>query len=219
MENEEKIQIVIDSRELRSLVVRKLFELGVQIKTEPLEIGDFLLSDQVAVERKTVQDFLNSIIDGRLFEQLSQMSKQFPKPLLIVEGNQDIYSLRAMHPNAIRAAIASIAVDFRIPIIYSQSEEETALFLYTIAKREQIECKKSVKIRGEKKPLSDKFLQEYLVAGLPGVGIGIAKNLLRHFKTVEKVFTASEEELKAVEKIGQKKAEKIRQILTKEYQE
>jgi ERCC4-type nuclease len=219
METEEKVQIVIDSRELRSNVVKKLYELGVEIKTEPLEVGDFLLSDEVAVERKTIGDFLSSIIDGRLFQQLSQMSKHFAKPVVIVEGNEDIYSIRAMHPNAIRAAIASIAVDFRMPVIYSQSEEETALFLYTIAKREQIESKKSVNIRGAKKPFSNKFLQEYLVTGLPGIGIGIARNMLKHFKTVEKIFTASEEELQNVEKIGEKKAKKIKEILTKEYAE
>jgi Fanconi anemia group M protein len=216
---EEKVTIVTDMREMRSMVVKKLFELGVEIKTEPLEIGDFLLSNEVAVERKTTNDFLQSIIDGRLFQQISNMVKCFPKPVIIVEGSEDIYSLRGMHPNAIRAAISSIAVDFRLPIIYSQSEEETALFLFTIAKREQIDNKKEVNIRGEKKPLTDKFLQEYLVAGLPGIGIGIARNLLRHFKTVEKVFTANEEELKDVEKIGKKKAEKIRYVLTKEYKE
>ena len=216
---ENKIKIVVDSRELRSNVAKKLYELGVEIQSEPLEVGDFLLSDEVAVERKTVDDFLQSIIDGRLFSQLSHMVTCFAKPIVIIEGEEDIYTLRQIHPNAIRAAIAAIAVDFRVPIISSQSEEETALFLYTIAKREQTEKNKSVNIRGEKKPLSDKFLQEYLVAGLPGIGIGIARNMLKHFKTVEKVFTANEKELEAVEKIGKLKAKKIRETLTKEYKE
>ena len=215
----DKIKIVVDSRELRSNVAKKLYELGAEIQSEPLEVGDFLLSDEVAVERKTVDDFLQSIIDGRLFSQLSHMVTCFAKPIVIIEGDEDIYNLRMIHPNAIRAAIAAIAVDFRVPIISSQSEEETALFLYTIAKREQIEKNKSVNIRGEKKPLSDKFLQEYLVAGLPGVGIGIARNMLKHFRTVEKVFTANEKELEEVDKIGKLKAKKIRETLTKEYKE
>jgi len=216
---ENKITIVVDSRELRSNIAKKLYELGVEVKSEPLEIGDFLLSNEVAVERKTVDDFLQSIIDGRLFTQLPNLVKCFPKPILIIEGDEDIYNLRMIHPNAIRAAIASVAVDFRVPIINSQSEEETALFLYTIAKREQVESKKGINIRGEKKPLSDKFLQEYLVAGLPGIGIGIARNLLKHFKTVEKIFTAEEKSLEDVEKIGKQKAKKMREILTKEYKE
>jgi Fanconi anemia group M protein len=216
---ENKIKIVIDTRELRSSVAKKLFELGAEVVTEPLEVADFILSDHVAVERKTIDDFIQSIIDGRLFEQMEHLKKCFEKPIVIVEGDEDIYSIRQIHPNAIRAAISAIAVDFRVPIIYTQSEEDTALFLYTIAKREQIENKKEVNIRGEKKPLTDKFLQEYLVAGLPGIGVGIARNLLKHFKTVQKVFTANEEELKKVEKIGKKKAKKMREILTKVYNE
>ena len=216
---ENKIKIVIDTRELRSSVAKKLFELGAEVVTEPLEVADFILSDHVAVERKTIDDFIQSIIDGRLFEQMEHLKKCFEKPIVIVEGDEDIYSIRQIHPNAIRAAISAIAVDFRVPIIYTQSEEDTALFLYTIAKREQIENKKEVNIRGEKKPLTDKFLQEYLVAGLPGSGVGIARNLLKHFKTVQKVFTANEDELKKVEKIGKKKAKKMREILTKVYNE
>jgi len=216
---ENKIKIVIDTRELRSSVAKKLFELGAEVVTEPLEVADFILSDHVAVERKTIDDFIQSIIDGRLFEQMEHLKKCFEKPIVIVEGDEDIYSIRQIHPNAIRAAISAIAVDFRVPIIYTQSEEDTALFLYTIAKREQIENKKEVNIRGEKKPLTDKFLQEYLVAGLPGIGVGIARNLLKHFKTVQKVFTANEDELKKVEKIGKKKAKKMREILTKVYNE
>jgi len=216
---ENKIKIVIDTRELRSSVAKKLFELGAEVVTEPLEVADFILSDHVAIERKTTDDFIQSIIDGRLFEQMEHLKKCFEKPVVIVEGDEDIYSIRQIHPNAIRAAISAIAVDFRVPIIYTQSEEDTALFLYTIAKREQIENKKEVNIRGEKKPLTDKFLQEYLVAGLPGIGVGIARNLLKHFKTVQKVFTATEDDLKKVEKIGKKKAQKIKDILTKVYSE
>ena len=138
---------------------------------------------------------------------------------MIVEGIEDIYSERMMHPNAIRGTIAALAIDFRIPIIQTTSEEETAIFLYMIAQREQLDLKKKVSLRGEKKPYSDKLLQEYIVTSLPGIGRGIAQNMLKKFKTVERIFTAKEKDLMEVEKVGKKKAKRIREILTKEYDE
>ena len=121
----------------------------------------------------------------------------------------DIYSKRNIHPNAIRGAIAALAIDFRIPIIQTTCEHETALFLYMIATREQLDKKVMVSLRGEKKPIDNKKLKEYIVSGLPKIGRGTAQKLLQHFKNTESIFTASEKELQKVEKIGKKKAELI----------
>jgi Fanconi anemia group M protein len=89
--------------------------------------------------------------------------------------------------------------------------------MITIAKREQEENSKDFGIRGERKPLSDTELQEYIMSGLPGVGPSLAKSLLSKFKTIEKIVNASEDELKEVDKIGSKKALEIQRILKKEY--
>lgn len=213
-----EVKIIVDTREMRGNLAKKLFELGAKIESKQLQVGDFILSDRVCVERKTVKDFLQSIIDGRLFSQISSLGKNFEKPLIIVEGIDDIYTKRNIHPNAIRGAIASLAVDFRIPIIQTSGEEETALFLFMIASREQLDKKISISLRGEKKPLDNMLLQEYIVSSLPGIGREIARNLLKHFKTIKNIFNADIKELKKVEKIGDKKAEKIKEILEKEYE-
>jgi Fanconi anemia group M protein len=211
------MHIIVDSREMRTNIVKTLFELGVEIQSKMLPVGDFILSESVGVERKTKADFLGSIIDGRLFEQVSNLCNSFEKPVLVLEGVEDIYSLRQMNPKAIRGALSSLAIDFRLPIIWTDSEEETAQFIYTIAFREQIVQKKPVYLRGEKKPLTDNELREFLVSGLPGVGTELAKNLLKHFKTVENIFTSGEEKLKKTPKIGEKKAKKIREIVSGGY--
>jgi len=46
----------------------------------------------------------------------------------------------------------------------------------------------------------------------------LAERLLKHFKTVENVFTAKEEELMKVEGVGKERAKKIREVLTAEYE-
>jgi len=214
----EKIKIIVDTREMNSWVVKRLFEFGVEIETKMLKCGDFILSEEVGVERKNANDFLKSIIDGRIFKQAESLIDSFKKPLILIEGIEDIYHIRNIHPNAIRGALSSLCVDFGIPIIYSKNEEDSAQYLYLIAKREQIQLKKEVNLRGERKPLGIKELQEYIVAGLPNVGIQIAKNLLSHFKTIEKIFTASEKELSKVKGVGKGRSKLIRRILTKEYE-
>lgn len=212
------LKIIVDVREIGTNVVKKLYKLGVKIESKKLEVGDFILSERVCVEKKTVRDFLQSLIDGRLFEQVKNLVENFEKPLIIVEGDRNMYTERMIHPNAIRGAIAALAIDFRVPIIQTISEEETALFLYSIASREQIDKKISISLHGKKKPILDEYLQEYVVSSLPGIGREIARNLLKHFKTIRNLFNADVDELKKVKNVGKKKAERIVSIITKKYE-
>jgi len=183
-----------------------------------MPVGDYILSDRVCVERKTAEDFLQSIIDRRLFSQLENMKSNFKNPLLIVEGEQLLDSGRNIHPNAIRGALASICIDYSIPIIWTSTQMDTAHQLYMIAKREQLEEKRSIGIRGKKKTKSLAEMQEFLIAGIPKISTEKARNLLKHFQTPEKVFRASETELKKVDGIGDDLARQIRQLMSKKYE-
>ena len=111
------------------------------------------LSDEVAIERKTKNDFISSIMDKRLHKQAKELVENFKKPLMIIEG-AELYSSGYIHPNAVRGAIASIAVDFGIPIIPTRSPEDTAAMINRIAIREQTHEKSEIQIRTEKKPLT-----------------------------------------------------------------
>ncbi|MBS3162980.1 DEAD/DEAH box helicase [Candidatus Woesearchaeota archaeon] len=212
-----KIKIYADSREKASGVMKYLVENNIDVKMQNLDVGDFQLSDNVIVERKEVKDFVDSIIDKRLLDQVKDMKLNFEKPLIIIEGNDDIYSVRNIHANAIRGMLAWITIDMKIPVVHTRDSRDTAEMLITIAKREQGDSLGNFSIRGEKKPLSDKELKEFIIAGLPGVGTQLARNLLEEFRTVKNVVNASNEELQKVEKIGKKKAEDIRKILDEKY--
>jgi len=213
-----EVVIFADDREAATLVVAELRKLCA-VQTKRLEVADFLLSDDVAVEKKTISDFLQSLIDGRLFSQLAAMKDNFEKPLLIIEGGDGLFLRRAIHPNAIRGALAAIALDYGVPIIWTADEEDTAATLFVIAKREQLERKRSVSIRGKRKVWPLSYQQKFLVAGLPSVSTVLAERLLRKFKTPARVFAASELALTKVEGIGEEKAKRIREILESEYAE
>lgn len=212
----EKLRIIADHREVPSGVVKRLFEAGVEVETRQLEVGDYIVSTEVGVERKSTRDFVQSILDRRLLEQARLLKESFPSPLLIVEG-EDLYTVRGVHPNAIRGALLALAVDFGIPILWSRDESETASFLHLLAKREQVERGRPVAVRGERKGLTLEEKQRFLVEGLPGISAVLARRLLEHFGTVERVMTASEKELQQVHGIGLEKAKEIREVLASPY--
>ncbi len=211
--DEDKIEIYIDDRE--NSIAKKLSKKEIKLHKKRLKVGDVIVSDRVAVERKKTEDFVDSLLDNRLFEQAREI-KQFEKPIIIIEG-QNLYKHRDVHPNAIRGAITSITVDYEIPIIWSEDKDETVELVTSIAKREQKDNQREVSIRGQSNTRTQKELQEFIVAGLPGVNTKIARRLLSEFGTIQKVFTAETEELKSVEGIGDKKANKIKSLLKQDY--
>lgn len=213
-----KIEVIVDNRELRGKIGRELFKLDIEVVPKQLEIADFLISNEVAIERKSVSDFVNSIIDKRLFKQARDLKENFRKPIFLVEGEKDIYSVRNVHPNAIRGALSSLAINFSIPILWTESEKDTAKLLKTMARREQEEKEKAISIRGERKPLRGKRLQKYIVESFPNIGPKLAENLLERFKTIKNIVNADLKELKEVEKIGDKTASRLKGILEKEYE-
>lgn len=211
--------IFADYREKGSGVLKELVNLGVSLKLEMLQVADYVLSPRCAVEFKTVEDFAQSIIDGRLLEQLKQIKQHYDRPVIIVEGSQDLFKVRNIHPNAIRGMLATIAVSYGIPIIYTKDAKDTAAQLLAIARREQEFQKETFQPHAEKPASTLQEQQEYIVSSLPSVGLNLAKELLKHFKSVKGIINASEEELKKVEGVGEKKAKSIKDAVEKEYQE
>jgi len=214
----DKIKIFADHREKSSGVIKSLMDLDVDIKLDKLETADYVLSSRVGIEMKTPEDFVNSIIDGRLLNQIKDLKQNFEKPLVIIEGSQDIYSIRKVHKNAIQGMLATIAISYGIPIIQTKDHQETASLLRAIAKREQDTTTKDFDLHSEKKPLTLKQQQEYIVSSFPGIGPTLAKPLLKKFKSVKKIVNAKKEKLEKVAKIGSIKAEDIRKVLDDEYE-
>ncbi len=215
---EEKLKILADIREKYSGVVSALYDEGALIELKALPIGDFLCSSRAAVEVKRPSDFVNSIIDGRLLQQLKELKENFERPVVIIEGagEQDLYSIRNVHPNAIRGMLATIAVSYRIPILYSKNPKDTAGFLIAIARREK-EANAPEPSLHNRKPATLAEKQEYTIASLPGIEVKLARALLQKFGSVAEIMSATEEQLQKVELVGPKKAAEIRRVIESEY--
>lgn len=215
---EDKIKIFVDYREKGSGTIKELIDMEVDLKLDSLPTADYILSSRVGVELKTVEDFIDSIIDGRLLQQIKSLKNNFERPLLVIEGLEDIYSVRNVHANAIRGMLAAITVSYGVPILYTKDFKDTASILNIIAKREQEEAGKDFSLHPQKRILSIKEQQEYIISSLPGVGSALARPLLKYFKSVKNVMNAEQKELENVGKIGKRKAERIKDIVDRDYQ-
>ena len=204
-------RVVVDTREKNSLVIAELCRLGAEIALEQLEIGDYLIAETI-IERKTFQDFISSIFNKRLVEQLANMQK-YESRILILEG-KDFEELEdtKINPNAIRGMILSISLDFKTPIIFTQDAEDTARFLLVLAKR-QLKGKTGFTLHS-RKPASKKEQKQYIIESFPNIGPKNAKKLLKKFKTIKNIINAPEEELER--EIGKSKAEEFK-LIDEEY--
>ncbi|MBI2652510.1 DEAD/DEAH box helicase [Candidatus Woesearchaeota archaeon] len=216
---EEKTKIFADYREKGSGTIKELAENNVIVNLEKLEYADYVVSSRCGIEIKTVEDFVNSIIDGRLLEQVKNLKNNFERPIIVIEGTQDIYGVRNVHHNSILGMMATIAVSYGIPIIQTRNFKETSALLQIIARREQEEIGRDFSLHADRKPATLKEQQEYLVSSLPGMGLALAKPLLKHFKTIKNLVNATEKELQEVEKIGPIKAKQIKDVVEGEYKE
>jgi ERCC4-type nuclease len=215
IKKEKPIKIIVDHRERNSLVPSELKKAGFKLEIKELKVADFIVRN-VAIERKTVNDFISSMKSRRLIKQLEEI-QQYKNRLLIIEGidEQELYTdsneIIGMHPNAIRGFLLSILLKYKVPIIFSKNAEDTAKFITLIGKKK---TNAELSLNVNKKSLNQKERMEFIIEGFPGIGPKTAKKLLKKFKTLKELVNASEEELK--ELIG-KKAELIFKIINKKY--
>ncbi|UCD02966.1 MAG: hypothetical protein JSV63_04255 [Candidatus Aenigmatarchaeota archaeon] len=217
---EKKVEIIADHRERKTKTYEWLKTFNVNISEKQLDVADYIVSDGIGIERKTIDDFLTSFFNQRLFEQLEKMAESFEKPLLIIEGDPNmLFEARNVHPNSIHGILSFITLDHKIPIIWTQNPKVTASQIYWIGHREQIKKSDRVQARVCKKSKNSKDQQEFIVSGLPKINSVISRRLLKEFGTVKKVFSAKEDKLMKVEGIGKKKASEIWCLLNEKYDE
>ena len=215
-ESEFKPEIIVDFREAFSIKL-KLSELGSRVVEKSITPADYVLSENCAVERKTLKDFLRSIYDGRLFEQVERLAKAYEKPILIVEG----YMLQGLedveNPKIFWGALARVLAECGVSVIFTPDERGTALFLYSLSEKLQKESERRVLAKRKPRVYTLREKQLLILQGLPNIGPERAAKLLERFGTLRRVFQASERELLSVEGFGKKIVRQIREILDTKY--
>jgi len=201
-----KLTIIADNRERSSGVPNMLTNAGINVKMEQLSVGDYMIADDIVIERKTNIDFVQSIITGHLFNQCSKLRKTGKVPLIIVEGNP-YKTAHNIKPEAIKGALLSVNLRWQIPIIRSSGKDDTVR-LIIMASQQQTSPPTFIRRIGKKPKIIQKQ-HNYFVQSMPSVGSALAQRLLIHFGSIEKIILADTDSLKMVEGIGKTKATKL----------
>ncbi|HJJ31526.1 MAG TPA: DEAD/DEAH box helicase [Methanocorpusculum sp.] len=220
-DEEERPTVIIDNREMSAKVAEELSNLGAHVVLEHMAAGDYAVGDRILIERKTVQDFVDTLVDRDLFGQMKNLAESSIRPILIIEGGgiSDLYSARNIHPNAIRNTLASIAADYDVSILFTKDAAETARMIFAFAKRENSDERRE---RSKHKSKSSQVESEavlYILTAFPSVGPKAARDLLTAFGSLRGVLSATKEELLGVKGIGEKTASAIISALEKKWNE
>lgn len=203
------IRIVADDREPVAVLASIRALPGAEVTLARLPVGDFLVGDRLLVERKSLQDFAVSLIDGRLFSQASALANSGRRTLMILEGPPLSLAHSGIRREALQGALITISLIYGIPVLRSLNPEETGrLILY--AEKQRRACVSGALRRPGYRPKGRRQRQLFLLQGLPGVGPAKANKLLAAFGSVEGVCRADAVSLAEVPGVGRKTADAIR---------
>jgi len=218
---EENITIIVDGREAGTAakIIKGLVERGVHIKTEVLEKGDYVLSDECAIERKTVNDFVYTLTRRYLFEQLFRLRDAYPKALILLEGYLPIiYKFSHIQPAAVWGALFTLAKT-GISIVNTASQKETIDFLYVAARQEQLVEKRTPIVHAFKKTETTAEAQVYFIASLPNIGREKATAILKSYQTPINAVINVNDWSKTVYGLGPVITDKAKEVLSTPYKE
>lgn len=206
------VKIYADMREAKSGVIKALSGMeNIELSVGELPCGDYVLSPEVAVERKSANDFVLSVMSGRVFEQVGRMKMDFKRPIVMIEGDP-LKTRSQIDPKAVAGAISSLIAIQEVSVIMVADAAETAVMLSTMAKHLQEGLGYEINLH-PKKPKPNPDAAQYVISSLPGVGPGNAKKLLDHFGSIIRVMTATTEEIMKVKGIGPKTAVRIHELI------
>ncbi|MBT3285194.1 hypothetical protein HN807_08010 [Candidatus Bathyarchaeota archaeon] len=189
----EQLHICVDSNEAskRKDIITYFKFNGFDVEIKPLDVCDYVVSDRVGVERKDASDFIGSMKDGRVFSQAKGMAEIYEKPVIILEGAMKKALKRSrMKQSSIYGALSSLALDYGVNIIPTDDPQSTAILLHRMAYREQVKESRTIQLRSVDRSLPMHQQQQYLLSGLPQIGVTLAEELLNTFETPYRVIMA-----------------------------
>lgn len=213
--------IIVDSREANTAarIVKGLRERGIDLRIEALQKGDYILSDECAVERKTVQDFVYTLTRRHLFKQLFKLREVYPKAIILLEGYLPIiYKYSKIKPASVWGAMFHLAKN-GIGMINTTSYKETIDFLYVAARQEQMTDERIPTVHPIKKCETTSDAQIFFIASLPNIGKERAVAILKKYQTPLNAMINVDEWPRNVHGLGPKIRSKVKKVLTSTFKE
>lgn len=201
------LKIITDYREEPSGIPGLLLQADAEVSFVALKTGDYVINNEMIVERKSAEDFIQSLVSDRLFTQCARLEKSPMRPFLLLEGNP-FRTAHQIDRQAVKGALLSVIASWHIPVIYSKNTEDTVNLLLMLG-HQALKQSHLIRVNGYKpKRLKSRRLR--FLQGLPNTGPVMAERLYQHFGSIEAIVNAGVKELQNVEGVGKKTAERIR---------
>ena len=210
------LHIYIDDREKdeeRIDAIKKEFHSDVSIKR--LLTGDVVIvqdnKPDIAIEIKTLQDFIQSCRNRRIQKEVLNMKKIYPFSFVIIYDN-DKLNTQYVKPQTLNEKygnIVSITQRYKVPVIQCQNTNHL------------VKCIKAIisNVNKNDEPIEQPIVRSKdsneminVLIGLPKVGKKMARTLLDTFKTPGGVFNASDDELNSVPRLQKQSKEAIKRM-------
>ena len=209
------IRIVIDDRERSPAVLAALrtFE-GVESRVARLDIGDYAVGPNLVVERKTVSDFVQSVIDGRLFRQARRLSRSSSGlRFLVLEGADRDLRKAGLSLHAVHGTLITLTLVFGLPVLRTQGPVETAHLLVIAGRQLRRRMTSPLRLHPSVNAPA-RSAQLRMLLAIRDIGPLRASALLEHFGSIRSLSAATVDELAAVQGIGLRTARTVHWALT-----
>ncbi|KAG9288310.1 hypothetical protein G9A89_021341 [Geosiphon pyriformis] len=222
-----KSKIIIDVREFRSALPSIIHAYGVEIFPCTLQVGDYILTPSMCVERKSISDLIGSMISGRLYAQCEAMSIHYKQPILLIEFDHNkAFTLMAVSDirsdigaNDLSSKLVLLTLAFpRLKIIWSSSPYETVkIFKDLKQSHDEPDTDKAMAIgleEGEQIESAYNLSPQDFLRALPGI---TSKNYKRVMSQVENIKELSEMPPKDLQTlIGQENGKELYEFFRKD---
>jgi len=152
-EDKKTPKVIVDMREFRSELPSLLHKRGIDIEPVTLEVGDYILTPEICVERKSISDLIGSLNTGRLYNQATSMTRFYSKPMLLIEFDSNkpfswqgkYYMSRDVQSSDLVSRLQLLTLHFpKLRILWSPSPHATAELVEELKKgREEPDASKA----------------------------------------------------------------------------
>uniref|UniRef100_A0A8C5Q7K5 ATP-dependent RNA helicase FANCM n=1 Tax=Leptobrachium leishanense TaxID=445787 RepID=A0A8C5Q7K5_9ANUR len=203
--------VLADSREIASgPEVISCLKTVHKVKVEVCPLGgcDYIVSNRLAVERKSLSDFSSGVNRSKLVERVKNLQNLFERVCLIVEkdrvkpGETSRLFQRTKYYDSTLSALTSAGVQ----ILFSSSQEETAGLLKELM---QLEQRKRTAITVPTQVTGNKQHALRFYLSIPDVSYIAALNLCHHFQSVKQMSGSSVDAIAKRAQVSRQKAEEI----------